>query len=95
MRKNLFIYIFAVMGVAGFAYAYPIYAAAISNLSFKQAVIVNSFLLILYVNAYFFVKFGLSLIKQEIYYRRSGDIKIDGELHEDFILSDKYFAKEN
>lgn len=89
--KFAFYIVLSVLGVFGYIYGLPIYLDLIKIMSSINLFIFTCISLIFISVIVWFLYDLLGVVDDEIEYRRCGDVKIDGEITEDFILSDKYF----
>lgn len=90
--KLCFLFVMASFGIIGWHYAWPIYRDAVSALSDWPFLLVNTLAVIVIISSSWFIYMLLNVVGDEVKSRRTGDIKIDGELTEDFRLSNKYFT---
>lgn len=87
-----FLCVMSSLGIIGWHYAWPIYRDAVSVLSDWPFLLVNTIAVIAISSSAWFIYTLLNVVSDEINSRRIGDIEIDGELTEDFKLSNKYFS---
>ena len=94
LGKFSFFIICAVLGVLGYIYGLPIYIELIKSMGNATLSIFTFIVLICSSVIVWFFYNLLGVVDDEIEYRRCGDIKIDGEINEDFRLDNKYFHDE-
>ena len=80
------------LGIIVWHYAWPIYREAVYVLSGRPFLLVNTIAVIAILSSAWLIYTLLNVVSDEIKSRRVGDIEIEGELTEDFRLSNKYFS---
>jgi hypothetical protein len=89
--KFAFYVVLSVVGVFGYIYGWPVYINIENKMTNANFIIFNIVIFITGAIIVWFLYNLLGVVDDEIEYRRCGDIKIDGEITEDFRLNTKYF----
>jgi len=92
IQRFCFVCILASFGLIGWHYVWPIYRDVVSTLADWPFLAVNIIAFLCLSSGSWFIYEILGIADDEAKSRRIGDIKIDGELTEDFRLSKNYFS---